>query len=60
MNKKQALKNLDEALILLREVEEAVRDGKLEAGLEFENDFTAAVNEIERLQADLTEDGSEG
>ena len=59
MNKNEALKNLDEALNLLREVKGAVRDGKLEAGLEFENDFTEAVNEIERLEADLTEDDSE-
>ena len=58
MKKKEALRNLEEALILLREVEEAVHDGDLEAGLEFENDFTEAVNEIERLQADLTEDDS--
>jgi hypothetical protein len=42
MNKKQALRNLEEAVNLLREVEEAVRDGKLESGLEFENDFTDA------------------
>jgi hypothetical protein len=55
VNRKEALKNLDEALNLLREVEVAVRDGKIEAGLEFENDFTEAVNEIERLYADLTE-----
>jgi hypothetical protein len=55
MNRKEALNNIEEALILLREVERAVRDGKLEAGLEFENDFTEAVNEIERIQADLTE-----
>jgi hypothetical protein len=59
MKKKEALKNIEEALNLLREVEGAVRDGKLEAGLEFENDFTEAVNEIERLEADLTEDDSE-
>jgi methylphosphotriester-DNA--protein-cysteine methyltransferase len=59
MNRKQALRNLEEAVNLLREVEEAVRDAKLESGLDFENDFTEAVNEIERLQADLTEDGSE-
>jgi hypothetical protein len=52
-------KNLEEAVNLLREVEEAVRDGKLESGLEFENDFTEAVNEIERLQADLSEDGGD-
>lgn len=55
MNRKEALKNLDEALNLLREVEVAVRDGNIAAGLEFENDFTEAVNEIERLYADLTE-----
>ena len=55
MNRKEALKNLDEALNLLREVEVAVRNGKIAAGLEFENDFTEAVNEIERLYADLTE-----
>jgi hypothetical protein len=60
VNKKQALRNLEEALILLREVEGAVLDGQLEAGLEFENNFTEAVNEIERLQADLTEDDLEG
>ena len=59
MNKNEALKNLDEALNLLREVKGAVRDGKLEAGLEFGNDFVAAVNEIERLYADLTEYDSE-
>ena len=59
MNKKQALRNLEEALILLREVEGAVHDGQLEAGLEFENNSTEAVNEIERLQADFTEDDSE-
>ena len=59
MNKNEALKNLDEALNLLREVKGAVRDGKLEAGLEFGNDFAAAVNEIERLYADLTEYDSE-
>ena len=59
MKKKEALKNIEEALNLLREVEGAVRDGKLDAGLEFENDFTEAVNEIERLEADLTEDDSE-
>jgi hypothetical protein len=55
MNKNEALKNLDEALNLLREVKGAVRDGKLEAGLEFGKDFAEAVNEIERLYADLTE-----
>ena len=55
MNRKEALKNLDEALNLLREVEVAVRDGNIAAGLEFENDFTETVNEIERLYADLTE-----
>jgi hypothetical protein len=55
VNIKEALRNLEEAILLLREVEGAVRDGTLEAGLEFENDFTEAVNEIERLQADLTE-----
>jgi hypothetical protein len=55
MNKNDALKNIDEALNLLREVEGAVRDGKLEAGLEFGNDFAEAVNEIERLYADFTE-----
>jgi hypothetical protein len=54
-NQQEALQNLEEALILLREVQRAVRSGKLEAGLEFENDFKEAVNEIERLQADLTE-----
>jgi len=59
MNKNEALKNLDEALNLLREVKGAVRDGKLEAGLEFGNDFAKAVNEIERLYADLTEYDSE-
>ena len=58
MNKKEALRNLEEALIFLREVERAVLDGRLEAGLEFENNFTEAVNEIGRLQADLTEDDS--
>jgi hypothetical protein len=58
MKKKEALRNLEEALILLREVEGAVHDGDLETGLEFQNDFTEAVNEIERLQADLTEDDS--
>jgi hypothetical protein len=55
MKKKEALQNIEEALNLLREVEGAVREGKLEAGLEFQNDFTEAVNEIERIQADLTE-----
>jgi hypothetical protein len=55
VNIKEALRNLEEAILLLREVEGVVRDGTLEAGLEFENDFTEAVNEIERLQADLTE-----
>ena len=55
MNKNEALKNLDEALNLLREIKGAVRDGKLEAGLAFGNDFADAVNEIERLYADLTE-----
>ena len=55
MNRNEALKNLDEALNLLREVKGAVRDGKLQAGLEFGNDFAEAVNEIERLYADLTE-----
>jgi hypothetical protein len=59
VNKKQALRNLEEAVILLREVEGAVLDGQLEAGLEFENNFTEAVNEIERLQADLTEDAED-
>jgi methylphosphotriester-DNA--protein-cysteine methyltransferase len=59
VNRKQALRNLEEAVILLREVEGAVLDGQLEAGLEFEKNFTEAVNEIERLQADLTEDNSE-
>ena len=59
MNKNEALKNLDEALNLLREVKGAVRDGKLEARLEFGNDFAEAVNEIERLYADLTEYDSE-
>jgi hypothetical protein len=60
MNKNEALKNIDEALNLLREIQGAVRDGKLEAGLEFENDFTEAVNEIERLYGDLTEYDPEG
>jgi len=59
MNKREALRNLEEAMILLREVEGAVRDGSLESGPEFENDFTEAVNEIERLQADLSEDDSD-
>ncbi|MBV8377019.1 MAG: hypothetical protein JO279_08445 [Verrucomicrobia bacterium] len=59
VNRKQALGNLEEAVILLREVEGAVLDGQLEAGLEFGKNFTEAVNEIERLQADLTEDNSE-
>jgi hypothetical protein len=58
MKKKEALRNLEEALILLREVEGAVHGGDLETGLEFQNDFKEAVNEIERLQADLTEDDS--
>ena len=58
MKKNEALKNIEEALNLLREVKNAVRDGGVDAGLEFENDFAEAVNEIERLYADLTEIGS--
>ena len=55
MKEKEALKNREEALNLLREVKKAVRDGGVDAGLEFENDFGEAVNEIERLYADLNE-----
>ena len=53
--KKAALQNIEEALNLLREVQKAVRHGKVEAGLEFERDFEEALNEIQRLYADLTE-----
>ena len=49
------MQNIEEALNLLREVQKAVRNGKVEAGLEFERDFEEALNEIERLYADLTE-----
>jgi hypothetical protein len=50
----------EDALNLLREVQKPVRDGKVEAGLEFGNDFGEGVNEIKRLYADLTEFDVEG
>jgi hypothetical protein len=36
--KETALQNIEEALNLLREVQKTVRNGKVEAGLEFEPD----------------------